>query len=127
MLVEAIGDSMMTPELLKRLILDQRDDLALPVDYIERTPEKELNAWTVNKEVIVLTGIRRCGKSVLMQKLRQTSQEADYYFNFEDERLVDFSVADFQSLQEVFIELFGLQKTYYFCNGSRKFTLLVSQ
>jgi predicted AAA+ superfamily ATPase len=37
-----------------------------------------------------------------------------YYFNFEDERLINFTVADFQSLQETFVELFGVQKTYYF-------------
>lgn len=104
----------MTPELLKQLILDQREDLILPANYLERTAEKQLKSLALNKEIIVLTGIRRSGKSVLLQQVRQTSQEADYYFNFEDERLVDFSVADFQLLQEVFIELFGLQKTYYF-------------
>ncbi len=104
----------MTPELLKRLILDQRDDLTLPVDYTERTAEEKLTILSKNKEIIVVAGIRRCGKSVLMQQLRQTSREVDYYFNFEDERLVDFSIADFQLLQEAFIELFGVQKTYYF-------------
>lgn len=104
----------MTPELLKQLVLDQRDDIMLPVDYVERSAEKQLNEFTKNREIIVVTGIRRCGKSVLIQQLRQTNRESDYYFNFEDERLIDFSVADFQLLQEVFIELFGLQKTYYF-------------
>ncbi len=104
----------MTPDLLKRLVQDQRDDLMLPAHYIERSAEDKLQALSVNKEIIVLTGIRRCGKSVLLQQLRQVSREADYYFNFEDERLVNFAIADFQMLQEVFIELFGLQKTYYF-------------
>ncbi len=41
-------------------------------------------------------------------------QPADYNCNFEDERLVNFSLQDFQTLQEVFIELYGVQKTYYF-------------
>lgn len=35
-------------------------------------------------------------------------------FNFDDERLVNFTVADFQTLQECFFELFGEQHTYYF-------------
>lgn len=104
----------MISEQLKRLILDQCDDLTLSGHYLARTAEQKLNALSMNKEIIVLTGIRRCGKSVLLQQLRQTSQESDYYFNFEDERLIGFSVTDFQLLQEVFIELFGLQKTYYF-------------
>ena len=104
----------MNSDLLKRLILDQNNDLLLPSNYLERTAEKRLKTLALNKEIIVLTGIRRCGKSVLLQQIRSTNIEKDYYFNFEDERLVNFSVADFQLLQEVFIELFGLQKTYYF-------------
>ena len=36
------------------------------------------------------------------------------FCNFDDERLVNFTVADFQTLQECFFELFGEQHTYYF-------------
>ena len=104
----------MTPELLKRLIADQNIDQTLPETYVERTAEKKLIALSENKEIIVVTGIRRCGKSVLLQQLRHKNTESNYYFNFEDERLVQFTVGDFQLLQEVLIELFGLQKTYYF-------------
>lgn len=104
----------MTHELLKRLILDQREELHLPEHYVERSAEKKLSLLTNNKEIIVLTGIRRCGKSVLMQHLRQIGEQIDYYFNFEDDRLVNFTIADFQVLYEVFIELFGLQKIWCF-------------
>ena len=34
--------------------------------------------------------------------------------NFDDERLINFKVDDFQTLYEAFIELFGEQKTFYF-------------
>ena len=54
--------------------------------------------------------MRRCGKSVLLRHSLQQSATSSYYFNFEDERLVDFTVTDFQLLQEVLIELFGLRK-----------------
>lgn len=104
----------MTPELLKRLIADQKEDESNPSQYVHRTMEAQLNALAVNTEIIVLTGVRRCGKSVLLQQIRHHHTESDYYFNFEDERLVDFSIQDFQLLQEVFIELYGLQHTYYF-------------
>ena len=50
----------------------------------------------------------------MVQHALSKNIESDYYFNFEDERLVNFELSDFQLLQEVFIELFGLQKTYYF-------------
>ena len=51
--------------------------------------------------IIVITGIRRCGKSTL---LRQLSARYDdfLYINFDDDRLMDFTVADFPSLMLVF-------------------------
>ena len=39
--------------------------------------------------------------------------EKDYYLNFDDERLLNFKVEDFQTLCEVFLENFGEQKTFY--------------
>jgi len=35
-------------------------------------------------------------------------------FNFEDERLVDFNVDDFNHLYEVFLELYGDKKVFFF-------------
>lgn len=64
-------------------------------------------------EVMVITGIRRCGKSVLLQQIRQRQEEQDYCLNFDDERLVNFKVEDFQTLNEVFMEDFGVQRHYY--------------
>jgi predicted AAA+ superfamily ATPase len=63
---------------------------------------------------VIITGIRRCGKSTLLQQIRAKQNEKDYYINFDDERLVSFKVDDFQMLLEVFYELFGEQKTFYF-------------
>jgi predicted AAA+ superfamily ATPase len=65
-------------------------------------------------EIIILSGIRRCGKSTLLHEIRHQNQENDYYLNFDDERLINFTVDDFQQLYELFIELFGLQHTFYF-------------
>ncbi|MCQ4945580.1 hypothetical protein NXV78_10065 [Bacteroides cellulosilyticus] len=49
-----------------------------------------------------------------MQQIRSRQTEQDFYLNFDDERLVNFTVNDFQTLYEAFIELFGEQKTFYF-------------
>lgn len=102
-----------THDLLKLIIADQKEE-QFSNDYIERTAESKVLELSSNKEVLVLTGLRRVGKSVLLHHIRQQAVESDYYFNFEDERLVTFTLEDFQTLQEVFIELFGIQKTYYF-------------
>lgn len=103
----------MSPELLKQIILDQRDE-SIPADPFSRQAEKELPRLIKNSEVIVITGVRRCGKSVLLHQVRQQCKEKDYYFNFEDERLVSFTVDDFQLLYSVFLELYGEQRTFYF-------------
>jgi uncharacterized protein len=100
--------------LLKQIIADQQNEHVIPSDYHQRSIEKKLNQLTKNNEIIVLTGIRRCGKSVLLHRFRAKSKDKDYYFNFEDERLVTFTSDNFQLLYEVFIEVFGEQKTFYF-------------
>lgn len=64
-------------------------------------------------EVLVISGVRRCGKSVLLQQIRSKRKDQDYYLNFDDERLINFTVDDFQLLTEVFAEEFGTQSDYY--------------
>ncbi len=64
--------------------------------------------------VVVISGIRRCGKSTLLQAIREKNKEQDYYLNFDDERLIHFKVDDFQLLLELFGERYGKQTTFYF-------------
>lgn len=64
--------------------------------------------------VVVISGIRRCGKSTLLQSIRKKNKEQDYYLNFDDERLIHFKVDDFQLLLELFGERYGKQTTFYF-------------
>ncbi|WP_080735163.1 AAA family ATPase [Coxiella burnetii] len=46
--------------------------------------------------------------------LRQAFSNPVYYLDFEDERLLDFTVSDFNLLYEIFIELFGERKVFFF-------------
>lgn len=101
-------------ELLKKIILDQKSDEVIPVDYRYRSSEQRLAQLVANKEVTVITGIRRCGKSVLMNRIRMQAKEHDFYLNFDDDRLAIFTLEDFQILYEVLLELYGDQKTFYF-------------
>ena len=72
--------------------------------------EKYLN----NEEIIIISGVRRCGKSVLLQQIRDRLPQKDYFFNFDDDRLGNFTIENFQQLYEVFIELYGEQNYFYF-------------
>ncbi len=93
---------------MKEVLLDQRALRLKPDDVLRYQPGKEDN------EVVVLSGVRRCGKSTLLHEIRSTQNESDYFFNFDDERVLKFTVSDFQILNELFIELFGTQNIYYF-------------
>jgi uncharacterized protein len=96
--------------LLKSVIFDQQR-LIWDKSYVRRDfPDTLLKS----QEIIVISGIRRCGKSTLLNQIRSSSKEQQYYLNFDDDRLVNFHVEDFQILLEVFVELFGEQKHFWF-------------
>ncbi len=69
-------------DLLKEVILEQKETTSeLFVD--RHFPEKLRQC----NEIIIISGIRRCGKSVLLQQIRKANSEHDYYINFDDERI----------------------------------------
>ena len=99
---------MVTKDLLRQVIYEQRElnsDLGVERQICQEQVEVP--------EVLVISGVRRCGKSVLMQQIRTRQQEQDYCLCFDDDRLLHFEVEDFQTLYEVFMEDFGLQHTFY--------------
>lgn len=95
--------------ILKQVIYDQRQ-----LAYADAIPRALPQHLISAPEVLIVSGVRRCGKSVLLHQIRQLQKEQDYYLNFDDDRLARFRVENFQDLYEVFIELFGEQKTFYF-------------
>lgn len=101
----------MDKDLLKTVIAEQEYYLEQAKGSLKRAFS---DRFCQSTQIVVISGIRRCGKSTLLQQIRSGQTEKDYYLNFDDERLVRFKVEDFQILTEVFHELFGKQKTYYF-------------
>ena len=65
-----------------------------------------------SKQIIIISGIRRCGKSTLLKQI--TSSLKNYnYFNFEDQRVFGFELHDFNKLEEVYNEKVK-NKIYFF-------------
>ncbi|MCB4790786.1 MAG: ATP-binding protein [Elusimicrobia bacterium] len=102
----------MDTNLLKRLIVEHKEKFLLKSgELIEREVSVAANKLLSQKEIIVIMGVRRCGKSSLMrmtaQKLLDTGikKENILYVNFEDERFIDFDYNDFDALYESFLEL----------------------
>ena len=62
------------------------------------------------KHILIITGIRRCGKSTLMHQVSLQLGKEFSFFNFEDTRVVDFETSDFNKLDEIF----GEDATHYF-------------
>ncbi|MFO7925017.1 MAG: ATP-binding protein [Bacteroidales bacterium] len=54
-----------------------------------------------NTHALVVSGIRRCGKSVLLHQFIRNEIDKVFYFNFADIRLYQFSAGDFILLDEL--------------------------
>jgi len=99
---------------LIRQVIKEQSLVKIPQNFVKRDVYPQLLKYSQYSEIVVITGLRRVGKSTLLQQLRRESAESDYYINFDDDRLVNFELSDFQILMETFIELYGVQKTFYF-------------
>lgn len=103
----------MDKNVLKDVLIDQHS-AELPLRFIQRSHYVDIQRLMKAKQAIIISGLRRCGKSTLLAQIRSESKEQDYFINFDDDRLVNFSLEDFQVLYELFVELYGPQKTFYF-------------
>ncbi len=100
---------------LLRILADQREALLRRPVGIEREILPQMASFMTVPHVIVICGLRRCGKSTLMRQIIQKYyHDADfYYINFEDERLLNFNASDFNLVYEAQLELVG-QKSVFF-------------
>ena len=55
----------------------------------------------LSKHALIITGIRRCGKSTLLRQLISEKYPEAFFLNFDDNRLYGFENADFSRLDEV--------------------------
>lgn len=105
----------MQKSLLREIILEQEKDRQALDLGIKRAALDFVSKQISLPHAVVISGIRRSGKSTLLNQIINNFYEKGvYYLNFEDERLVDFEVADFNSLYETFLELYGERKVFFF-------------
>ncbi|MEA3493924.1 MAG: ATP-binding protein [Candidatus Margulisiibacteriota bacterium] len=101
--------------LLKEIVLEQREVIKNKDLGIEREKLDLIEGSIKLPHAIVISGIRRVGKSTLLAQIMSKFYKYDaYYLNFEDERLMDFKVSDFNTLYEIFVELFGEKQVFFF-------------
>ncbi len=96
---------------LKQILIEHNQKKPIK-DYTSRILQKKIDQFKKTPFIIIISGIRRCGKSTILSQLRQNINS--YYINFDDDRLIDFKLQDFQTMYELLIELFGEKDTFIF-------------
>lgn len=92
---------------LLQVAYSQKENLKAKTGLIERDlmPLAKQLLLSDNR-VLIVTGMRRVGKSTLLQQLMATLENY-IYFNFEDEKLLGFTIDHFAELEEALIEVYG--------------------
>lgn len=102
---------MIPQETLRNVIIAQREFLKKGGSSIPR--DKEAEVRSVDSFALVITGIRRCGKSTLLQQILK-KQKKGYYLNLEDPRIDGFELSDFNRMEKIMAELYGEGGIYFF-------------
>lgn len=105
----------MHKEIIKQVVLEQEKAQTTATLGLEREQLALIDSLVPLPHVIIISGVRRCGKSTLLRQILKKHYGDDIYFvDFEDERFVNFTTEDFNSLYEVLIELYGLKQVFFF-------------
>lgn len=94
---------MLNKETLKEIVVSNENFITKDIETIVER-ENIFLPPKLNKAV-VFYGVRRSGKSYVLFDCFKRHKDSAVYVDFEDERLTDFGVKDFQRLKEAFLEL----------------------
>ena len=103
----------MNKERIKEILLDQKEAFNKQKQLIAR--DVSLETAIGSQQVIIISGVRRCGKSSLLYLIKEKMKlkEQDYcYFNFDDERIIaDIALMD--AVYTLHIELYGKEPVLF--------------
>lgn len=98
---------------IKAMLLEQFQTFWQRDTGIEREQLIEIERAASLPHAVIISGLRRVGKSTLLAQLaRHMGEDQFYYLNFEDDRLLGFQADDANDLYQVLIELFGERKIF---------------
>ena len=100
---------MLTKETIREVIMSQRETL----NKSELGTPREKEVKIEESFALLITGIRRCGKSTFLHQILK-KQKKGYYLNLEDPRLDGFELSDFNKIEIIMEELYGEGGVYFF-------------
>lgn len=97
---------------IRTLLTDQLAAFGRMATGVERSRLGTLVGARTAPHVVVVSGLRRAGKSTLLAQLAdQIGHDAYHYLNFEDERFLGFRAEDMHELLQDLVEHFGERPT----------------
>ncbi|MEM0466661.1 MAG: ATP-binding protein [Candidatus Thermoplasmatota archaeon] len=104
---------MMSKEVFRQVVIQQKNDSVLPGETVLRENIDDIVSWFKDPRILILTGLRRSGKSTLLKQLIHQNKNM-CYVNFDDERFLEFNAKDFEQLHEILLEVYPSPKFYFF-------------
>lgn len=102
---------MLTKDLLKNVIISQEENLNNKKSGLMRDMLAQIK--TSSNHTIIISGLRRCGKSTLMRQIINKTKNYNY-LNFEDTKITGFDVNDFEKLDDVYKDINHDAHVYFF-------------
>ena len=103
----------MSKDQIKAMLLEQQQAFWQRETGIERRRLGEIEHAMPLPHAVVISGLRRVGKSTLLaQFAHRLGEERFYYVNFEDDRFLGFQAEDANDLYQALVELFGERKVF---------------
>lgn len=100
----------MEKSVLRQIIIDQQELFDQEEEFVER--DIDYDYYLKGEEIVIISGIRRCGKSTLLKIIAKKTENHTVHINFDDIRLSAFTIEDFEKIEQVLAELYGPDENY---------------
>jgi uncharacterized protein len=98
---------------IKAMLLEQSDSFWQREIGIPRTQLAEVEQAKHLPHAVIVSGLRRAGKSTLLLQLAHNlGHDQFYYINFEDDRFLGFQAEDANDLFQILVEVFGERRIF---------------
>ena len=92
---------MLSKLIIEQVVVSQKERLNLMNPGL---PRSITDFTSLSSHALIVSGIRRCGKSTLLQQINRTFSGQSIYLNFEDPRLAGFDLSDFNRIHEIAVK-----------------------